>query len=210
MEKKTYLSRNLNAFGERAELDAEAKKIVADKGVLSRILQGNVIELAEYGLHRAVFYCCRMISAQKDTEFVGDDYDGIKKVYSIWLCLNAPQMEADTITSYSLTPKNIIGNTDSTRHRYDLLNVTMIGLNETSYQKKVTDLHGYLGTIFSGRLSSSDKIRILDEEYGVKPTKEMKEGLNKMGSLADLYEEQGIRQGIEQGIERATKVKYTP
>lgn len=285
MKQVTYLSRSLGAYGDRAELDAEAKKITADKGVLARILQGNVVELSGYELQeietfieevevskvplvsetktqsrteaivgmntedsvpgegkitfdvrfyicipeeehikillnveiqndyypgydlvpRGVFYCCRMISAQMDTEFTGEDYDGIKKVYSIWLCLNAPQIEADTVTSYSIMPKNIVGATDPERHRYDLLNVTLIGLNENSYQKKTTDLHGYLGTIFSKKLPSSEKIRILEQDYGVKPTREVKEGLQKMQGLADWYEARGIEQGIEQGIERTTK-----
>lgn len=39
---------------------------------------------------RGVFYAARMISAQKGTEFSGSDYDGIRKVYSIWICMNAP------------------------------------------------------------------------------------------------------------------------
>ena len=32
---------------------------------------------------RGIFYTARMISSQLDTEFTADDYDGIKKVYSI-------------------------------------------------------------------------------------------------------------------------------
>ena len=39
---------------------------------------------------RGVFYAARMISAQKGTEFSGSDYDRIRKVYSIWICMNAP------------------------------------------------------------------------------------------------------------------------
>lgn len=39
---------------------------------------------------RGVFYAARMISAQKGTDFSGSDYDGIRKVYSIWICMNAP------------------------------------------------------------------------------------------------------------------------
>ena len=39
---------------------------------------------------RGVFYGARMISAQKGTEFTGTDYDNIRKVYTIWICMNAP------------------------------------------------------------------------------------------------------------------------
>ena len=39
---------------------------------------------------RGIYYGARMISAQKGTEFSGSDYDRIKKGYSIWICMNAP------------------------------------------------------------------------------------------------------------------------
>ena len=51
---------------------------------------------------RAVFYCARMLSAQLDTEFTAENYDEVKKVYSIWLCLNAPRHTVDTITEYGI------------------------------------------------------------------------------------------------------------
>lgn len=35
---------------------------------------------------RALYYCARMISAQKNVEFTGMRYERIKKVYSIWIC----------------------------------------------------------------------------------------------------------------------------
>ena len=40
---------------------------------------------------RGIFYCARMISAQSGVEFTSSDYNGIRKVYSIWLCMNAPR-----------------------------------------------------------------------------------------------------------------------
>ncbi len=36
-------------------------------------------------LKRAIYYCSRLISAQKNVEFTGSDYDGIQKVYSIFI-----------------------------------------------------------------------------------------------------------------------------
>lgn len=41
-------------------------------------------------LKRAVYYASRLISSQKGTEFVNSDYDKIKKVYTIWICMEAP------------------------------------------------------------------------------------------------------------------------
>lgn len=37
---------------------------------------------------RGVYYCSHMISGQYGKEFLGKNYDEIKKVYSIWICIN--------------------------------------------------------------------------------------------------------------------------
>ena len=111
-----------------------------------------------------------MLSSQLDTEFSAEDYDDIKKVYSIWLCLNAPKKEADTIVEYAIEPHIIFGGKEN-GHRYDLLSVVMIGLNEESYKNKKTTLHGFLGTVFSEKLKPSEKLRSLEEDYGIKTTR---------------------------------------
>ena len=150
---------------------------------------------------RALFYCARMLSAQLDTEFMAENYDGIKKVYSIWLCLNSPQYLTDTITSYSIRPESIVGEVNGDA-RYDIMSAVIICLNEKSYQKKETPLHGLLGTIFSEKLDSNEKVKILNQDYGIETTREVKEGMSKMCNLSDAIEERGIKKGIEQGIEQ--------
>lgn len=84
---------------------------------------------------RGIFYGARMISAQLKTEFDDDNYDDIKKVYSIWLCLNAPNKEANTIVEYRMEPKVLHGSV-GTRYRYDLISVVMVGLNEKSWRQE--------------------------------------------------------------------------
>lgn len=51
---------------------------------------------------RGIFYAARMISAQKGTEFKKSNYDDIKKVYSIWICMDVPRNMEYTITSYRM------------------------------------------------------------------------------------------------------------
>ena len=47
-------------------------------------------EPTEYNiLNRAIFYVSRMVSSQKQRDFMNSDFDNIKQVYSIWLCLNS-------------------------------------------------------------------------------------------------------------------------
>ena len=63
------------------------------KNGLSQIIVNIEIqkdEPTEYKiLNRAIFYVSRMISSQKQRDFMNSDFDNIKQVYSIWLCLNS-------------------------------------------------------------------------------------------------------------------------
>lgn len=58
---------------------------------------------------RGIFYCAGMLSAQKNTEFTGSDYNAIKKVYSIWISTDNPVYVQHTITSYRLTEHPLYG-----------------------------------------------------------------------------------------------------
>ncbi len=51
-------------------------------------------------LNRAIFYVSRLISSQKERDFENSSYDDIKRVYSIWVCMN---MEENTMNHIHLT-----------------------------------------------------------------------------------------------------------
>ena len=57
-------------------------------------------EPQRYGiLNRAVFYVSRLISSQKERDFENTEYDDIKRVYSIWVCMN---MEENSLSHIHL------------------------------------------------------------------------------------------------------------
>ena len=66
---------------------------VRTKNGLSQIIVNIEIqkdEPTEYNiLNRAIFYVSRMVSSQKQRDFMNSDFNNIKQVYSIWLCLNS-------------------------------------------------------------------------------------------------------------------------
>lgn len=49
-------------------------------------------------LNRAIFYVSRMISSQKERDFSNSNYNDIKRVYSIWVCMNMPENSLETFT----------------------------------------------------------------------------------------------------------------
>ncbi|MCI9144238.1 MAG: hypothetical protein HFH87_16730, partial [Lachnospiraceae bacterium] len=60
-------------------------------------------------IKRGIYYCSRMISAQYGTEFTNSHYENIKKVYSIWICMNPPKNRENSITRYYIAEENLAG-----------------------------------------------------------------------------------------------------
>lgn len=121
---------------------------------------------------RAIYYSCRMISAQSGTEFNSSHYEKIQKVYSIWLCMNPPQKRQKTITKYFIGEENIYGQIKEYREKYDLLCVVMICLGEPQQTAKPNatqeeKLIRLLEVLFSLRLSEMKKKIILSKEYNI-------------------------------------------
>ena len=75
-------------------------------------------------LNRAIFYVSRLISSQKERDFENSSYDDIKRVYSIWICMN---MKENTMSYVHLTKEDLIGSYEW-KGNLDLLNIIMIGL----------------------------------------------------------------------------------
>lgn len=150
---------------------------------------------------RGIFYGARMISSQLDKEFTTENYDNIKKVYSIWICMDTPKYAKHTITEYKITPEKLWGNFSGKVH-YDLLSVVMICLGESSDSNN--QLIGMLNAILSEKINATEKETILETEYGIKMKTDEDGGVNLMCNLSDRIEQIGIRKGIEQGIEQGT------
>ena len=154
-------------------------------------------------LTRGIYYGARMISAQKGSEFVGNDYNKIKKVYSIWICMNVPGYAENTITEYGIQKRNIAGMFPDDKGRYDLMSVIMICLSKKVVQaEETTKLQRLLGTLLSSEMTKAEKKDIMESEYGIPMKQEIERRVNTMCNLGEAIEERGIEQGIEQGMER--------
>ena len=155
---------------------------------------------------RGIFYGARMISEQMDREFTASDYNGLKKVYSIWICMNAPKKIGNAMTEYRITKRDIIGRMPERKASYDKLSVVIICLYGGKNKIGSGDLHGFLNTLLSSYLEVEAKEKILVQKYGMDMEREMGEELKEMCNLSEAIEEQGIEQGIEQGLLLAKKI----
>ena len=77
-------------------------------------------------LNRAIFYVSRLISSQKERDFENMNYNDIRRVYSIWVCMN---MEENSLCHIHLVKEDLVGRHDW-KGNLDLLNIVMIGLAE--------------------------------------------------------------------------------
>ena len=154
---------------------------------------------------RALFYCCRMISAQQGVEFTTDSddpvkYGNIKKVYSIWLCTEAAQTRANSIEIYDISRNFLVG-TNSDHPRYDILTAVIINISEKHDTADTpSKLIRMLTDLFDERLDGVEKVNRLRDEYGLKLTRNVESEVTEMCSYATAMENKGIEKGIEKGL----------
>lgn len=152
---------------------------------------------------RGVYYGARMISAQKGTEFSGSDYDGIKKVYSIWICMNAPDHIGNAVSEYSIVKKDHIPGIPDRMEAYDKMTVVQICLNPKS--KKGNRLTEMLNTLFSVEMDAGEKMKKLEQDFHIPMEQKIEKELNQMCNLSDYVVEVGLKKGIEQGMKEGMK-----
>ena len=58
-----------------------------------------------------------------------------------------------------------------------------------------------LDTIFSG-IDPKEKIRVMQDDFGIPMAPAMEREVNSMGSFSDAFFERGVEQGIEQGVDK--------
>lgn len=144
---------------------------------------------------RGLFYAVREISSQLNREFSNQNYNEIKKVYSIWICMNEPE---NTLEKIYLTKEDIIGHS-RWKDMYEIINVVIVRLGKTLDPKKDHGLHRLLGALFLPNMSVTEKNEVLEDEFHIEMEGDRKEMLKTMCNLSQGIKEQGIEQGIEQG-----------
>ena len=143
-------------------------------------------------LNRAIFYVSRLISSQKERDFEHSSYDDIKRVYSIWVCMN---MEENTMSHIHLTKEDMIGSYEW-KGKLDLINIVMIGLaKELPEHDEIYELHRLLGALLSQELTVEEKLSIIGTEYEIPIEENMRKDVSAMCNLSEGIEEKGRAEG---------------
>ena len=155
-------------------------------------------------LKRGIYYCSRMISAQYGTEFVAAEYKKIKKVASIWVCMRPPKGRENTITSYSITEKNLIGTVEEPVENYDLMTAVMICLGGSNSRSE-TDVLKLLDVLFSSETGAEEKRRILQQDFDIPMTQSFERKVDVMCNLSKGVWEKGMEAGAAQTMLNSIK-----
>ncbi len=160
-------------------------------------------KVSKLGYHldnRIIYYLGRMISSQKEVEFTKSDYDNLKAVRSIWICMDAGDDE-DSIIRLNLTQENIFGRSMDLPN-IDKVQGVIIRLrsNENSEESKNT-LIAMLEELLKKEVADVKKKR-LSEKYGLEMSRDTEEKVNVMCNLSEVVLEKGYEEGIEKGIEK--------
>ncbi len=143
---------------------------------------------------RAVYYGSRLISAQHGTVFTKSDYQKLRKVYSIWICVNPAKRFRNTITRYSLKPETIIGNAVEAPENYDLINIVMVCLGKME-EWNDNNLIKFLGVLFQNELSAREKKDILERDFNIPMTETFESEVDDMCNLSQGVAEKAMQQG---------------
>ena len=177
--------------------------IVGRKNGLSQIIvniEAQKDEPTEYKiLNRAIFYVSRLISSQKERDFVNTNYDDIKQVFSIWICMN---MDDNSLSHIHLTKDEML-KPCNWKGNLDLLNIVLIGItNEIPEHDEKYEMHRLIGTLLSGELKEQEKLDIIEHEYNIPISQEFREDVRIMCNLSTGIEERATEKATEKISEK--------
>lgn len=180
------------------------------KNGLSQIIvniEAQKDEPTEYKiLNRAIFYVSRLISSQKERDFVNTNYDDIKQVFSIWICMN---MDDNSLSHIHLTKDELL-KPCNWKGNLDLLNIVLIGItNEIPEHDEKYEMHRLIGALLSSELKEQEKLDIIEHEYNIPISQEFREDVRIMCNLSTGIEEKATEKTSEKFILNMYKKGYT-
>ena len=194
-EGKIFYDIRFSAYHRQAEMkfliNLEAQR-TSDSGKLGYHLENRII-----------FYLARMVSAQKQTEFYHSDYDNLKKVRSIWLCLDSKE-GGESIEEINLSRNTVFGNKVSPCD-IDLMRGIIIRIRSGETVKDSQNILISMLEKLISKTSVEEKKRMLTQQYGMIMTTGLEGRMQTMCNWSVTIMEQGIAEGMKQGIEQGMK-----
>lgn len=157
---------------------------------------------------RAIYYCCRLISAQYGTVFHKSEYGKMRKAYSIWICADPAKKRRNTIKRIRLEQSAVYGSFEDNPKDIDLIQAIIINLGDPHNTEN--PILRLMGVLLSDTIGVHEKKKIMEEEFHIAMTMELESEVSELCNLSEgVYKkglsngmEQGLAQGLERGLEQ--------
>mgnify|MGYP002797924802 FL=1 len=150
---------------------------------------------------RAIYYCCRLISAQYGTVFNHSEYGKIRKVYSIWFCPNSAQKRENTIKKISLEESSMYGDIESRKSDTDLLQAIIVNMGDPDQQVDNQILR-LMNVLLSNKKDVKTKQKVMQEEFHIAMTMELESEVSELCNLSQGIFNEGVTEGRNQGLDQ--------
>ncbi len=161
--------------------------------------------------NRAIFYACRLISAQKQREFEHMKFDNMVKVYSIWIVAN---MESNSVNHIHFVQDTLYGTYKWTGDT-NVINIVIAGITGkpdelgeeiNPAQADSVELCRMLNTLFAVKLDNRMRFQMLSDDFGIDIDKGLREEVEAMCNLGQGLLEKGVNKAQEEAIINFYKV----
>ncbi len=171
---------------------------------------------------RAIFYNS-LLMVRQQLLVKNFSYKKMRKVYSVWVCLNPKNETQNYIYSLKYGPHGVCQSTykkkklifvDESNKRlrkitekndYDLSEIIFIHVPNCfpDDEKPVIKM---LGTLFSRQKTVDERKKILENEFGVAMTKHLGEGIDTMCNMGEALFKEGKAEGKAEGKSEGIKI----
>lgn len=186
-------------FGAKLPNTAENETI----GLFINVEAQNIKGIQYPLLSRGVYHNCRLIAGQKNRTdgFEHSDFENMKKVYSIWIIMDAKKELEGVFNEYTIKENCRLKEYHFPKEHYDKLSVIMIH-PESIYDVSDED-HSFmelLHILFKADMPPEDKKMQLSENYGILMTRKIAEEVDTMCNLSQGIMNEGLAKGRAEGL----------
>lgn len=152
--------------------------------------------------NRIIFYMSRMVSSQKEVEFVNSNYDDIKPVRSIWICMDG-DTDKDSINRLRLKQENVYGKELPFNNLDKFVGVVITLRKNDNVEESKNILIAMLEDLLRQESAKVKKQKL--SRYGLKMTESMERKVNTMCNLSEVLIEKGYDRGVSHGYEQGER-----